>query len=70
MTLPQSIKAQYDSPSASPIQQPCSINLLISVGTILYSHFYYLIRSGALADGSQGIRKNFGHQVFGAVAGD
>ncbi|MED6184584.1 hypothetical protein PIB30_048795 [Stylosanthes scabra] len=31
---------------------------------------YYLIRSGALAGGSLRFRKDFGHQIFGAVAGD
>ncbi|MED6161692.1 hypothetical protein PIB30_063149 [Stylosanthes scabra] len=32
-------------------------------GTITLTHFYYLIRSGALAGGSPGFRKNFGQQL-------
>ncbi|MED6147280.1 hypothetical protein PIB30_042667 [Stylosanthes scabra] len=34
----------------------------IFVETILYSNFYYLIRSGALAGGTPGVRKDFEHQ--------
>ncbi|MED6199915.1 hypothetical protein PIB30_080279 [Stylosanthes scabra] len=51
----------------APGARPSSINLH---GNDTLLTLYYLIRSGALAGGSLRFCKDFGHQVFGAVAGD
>ncbi|MED6131902.1 hypothetical protein PIB30_014348 [Stylosanthes scabra] len=60
--------AQRESnPMTAPHSSCNSINLR---GNDTLLTLYYLIRSGALAGGSLRFRKDFGHQVFGAVAGE
>ncbi|MED6140283.1 hypothetical protein PIB30_091658 [Stylosanthes scabra] len=50
--------------SPRPSCKNCSVN---PHGNDTLLTFYYLIRSGALVGGVSELRKDFGHQVFGAV---